>query len=290
MKSILFIPMAAVVALPAHFVGTWLADSNPPVALASSITTDGTQELTNRIERLREKNRSLEALLVEATKQTPAPKYDDGDIAAALAPWISLNDKLNAPDPDPALADVAIADMPMPDLLQRLGQVRPFSPVAEEIYRALRKAKRLDDLISAVEDQVHDRPDDSDLRVLLGVTYLQKLFTLGMSMESGKYAMMSDRAFDDALEIDPRNVNARFTKGMSLSNWPEFLGKTKPAIEQFEILIEQLEEPGQPNFAQPYLYLGNMYARIGKHREAKAAWEAGLKRFPGDERILEAMK
>ncbi len=111
-----------------------------------------------------------------------------------------------------------------------------------------------------------------------------------MSIESGRYAMQADASFNDALELDPLDVNARFTKAVSLSNWPEFLGKTKPAIEQFELLIEQLEKAGGKSFSAPYIYLGNMYQRIGETDKARAAWLAGQKLFPKHAELTQLLK
>ena len=67
-------------------------------------------------------------------------------------------------------------------------------------------------------------------------------------------------------------------------------GKQAEAIQNFETLVAQQENaPSQPQFAQTYLWLGNLYLQQGKTDEAKAAYEHGLAKFPGDEDLLKQL-
>ena len=161
----------------------------------------------------------------------------------------------------------------------------------QEIFEELRTNGRIDEYVAAIEALAAASPEDAELQVALGHAYLQKLFGMGNSPDMGDVAMKSDRAFDQALAIDENNWNARFSKAVSLSNWPAFLGRAPEAIEHFELLIEQQEGlPPRPEFAMPYLFLGNMHQAAGKREQAIAAWRAGLALFPTSEELRRALE
>ena len=69
--------------------------------------------------------------------------------------------------------------------------------------------------------------------------------------EKGELATAADKVFDKALELDDRQRDARFTKAVTLTFWPDFLGK-KP--------------------------------------EAKRTWERGLRRFPQDDELKSKLR
>ncbi len=150
-----------------------------------------------------------------------------------------------------------------------------------ELFERLRKEGRMDEFVEWIERLAEESPDDPALQVARGVAYLQKLFELGPTPEAGMLAAQADRAFGRALELDPQNWDARFTKAVALSNWPAFLGKTGEAIGHFEILIDQLEKQTlSPDHAQAYLFLGNMYVQTGEKEKAIESWRKGLAFFP----------
>ena len=124
------------------------------------------------------------------------------------------------------------------------------------------------------------------------MAYLQKLFDIGgASPEVGDLATQADLAFDRALELDPQNWDARFTKAVALSNWPAFLGRQPEAIAQFETLLAQQENsPPNPQYAQTYLFLGNMYVQTGERAKAIETWQSGLARYPDDAALLEQLQ
>jgi tetratricopeptide (TPR) repeat protein len=67
-------------------------------------------------------------------------------------------------------------------------------------------------------------------------------------------------------------------------------GKQAEAIQNFETLVAQQENgPLKPEYAQTYLWLGNLYMQQGKGDQAKAAYEKGLAKFPGDEELLKQL-
>lgn len=104
--------------------------------------------------------------------------------------------------------------------------------------------------------------------------------------KQGPAAMLADAAFDRALKADPTHWGARFTKATSLTFWPKITGKHIEAVKHFEVLMEQQEKGApKPEYAQTYLFLGNMHAANGDREKAQAAYDRGLRWFPNSEEL-----
>ena len=143
------------------------------------------------------------------------------------------------------------------------------------------KAGLLDELVALYEKQASDNPNDPKAQTALGNAYLQKIFNGAQGPEAGIWGNKADKAFDRALALDDHNWDARFTKAVSLSNWPAFLGKQPEAIANLETLVQQQSQGAlKPEYAQTYLILGNLYKQTGKNDQALAMWQQGLALFP----------
>lgn len=221
---------------------------------------------------------------------------DDERIADAVARWLESNgltaaDLATARHATARTGGEGLEGMSMEAVVQffmREGDTLE----AELMFQELRDAGRIDDFLAWIQDMAANDPKNPELQVALGVAYLQKLFDLGgASPEVGDLATQADLAFDRALELDPGNWDARFTKAVALSNWPAFLGRQPEAIAQFETLLAQQQlSPPDPQYAQTYLFLGNMYVQTGERAKAIETWRDGLARYPDDAALLEQLR
>lgn len=271
-------------------------------AAAEPTPTDGRAELASAVADLRAEVARLAQELARRESRLVAPTpvaegLDEADIAAAVARWRAAHPEAEAPS-TAARAEATraapealdVASLSLDELVRALSGNRFDDQRQQELFQALRESGRMDEYVAHMEALAAADPDNAELQVALGHAYLQKLFGLGNSPEVGDVAMKSDRAFDRALAIDDTNWSARFSKAVSLSNWPAFLGRAPEAIENFELLIEQQEGlPLQPQFAMPYLFLGNMHQAAGKREAAIAAWKAGLTLFPDSQELRRAL-
>ena len=161
----------------------------------------------------------------------------------------------------------------------------------EELWKQLREAGLIDDMVAAFKARADQYPDVADAQAQLGDAYLQKLFGVPDN-EKGKWSMLADRSYDEALDIDPKHWDARFAKAISLSHWPSFMGRGPEAMKHFETLIEQQESSGggHAGYANSYLFLGNMYHQAGKREEAKEVWQRGYNLHPGSAALAARLK
>lgn len=285
MKLALTILVAALAAFGAHRLAAPATHVAPRQANDEAVLRE-LADLRAGNERLAAELERRQSRLVAAA--APATVTGEAEIAAALERWhaahpaaerAAAGERVAARTLAPGERD--LASIPMAEIVGVLAGEGFGSDDEQELFQELRELGRIDEYVAAIEALAAADPENADLQVALGHAYLQKLFGMGNSPEVGPVAMKSDAAFDRALEIDDQNWGARFSKAVSLTNWPAFLGRGPEAIEHFEILLEQqATQPVRPEFAMTYLFLGNMQQAGGKREEALATWRAGLELFP----------
>lgn len=99
-------------------------------------------------------------------------------------------------------------------------------------------------------------------------------------MSAGNLIGQANALLEEALQIDSTSWEARFTLAMHHYHTPEFLGRAPDAIRHLEILLRQQGDGTQPQFANTYLYLGDLYRREGREQDAIAIWRRGAALFP----------
>lgn len=298
MKLLVTLLVAALAGFGGQRLGLARATRAPDPAPAAeglaSLATD-IQELRRANERLAAEIERRESGLVAA--RASRAEIGENEIAAAVERWRAAHPEeavaARAPKAERAKGTSEASDIasaPMSEIVQVLARRNMTELESAELFQKLREAGRMDEFVATIEALAAADPENPELQVALGVAYLQKLFEVGNTPEAGPLAMKSDAAFDRALELDDHNWEARFTKAVSLSNWPAFLGRGPEAIQHFEVLLEQQAAvPQRDEFAMTYLFLGNMQQAAGETDKAIATWKAGLERFPDIEQLQQAL-
>jgi tetratricopeptide (TPR) repeat protein len=146
-----------------------------------------------------------------------------------------------------------------------------------EMWKRAFAAGRMDEVIAKYEALAQANPSDVDTQMDLARAYMAYL---QMDQSKWQLSMKADKVFDDVLTLDNTHWEARFTKAVSYTFYPDFLGKKKDAIANFETLVQQQElQPVQADQAQTYLYLGNLLEQSDPKR-AREMWQKGAKRHP----------
>ena len=217
----------------------------------------------------------------ETAEEGPSPEAS----ASALAdtPTISSSTSAELPAEPPAKPSFA-ADISQ--LLETLVSPQATYAQKQAAWKELRDTGKLDEAITELEQAVKTDPSAAEYSAALGQAYLQKLQTIQDSRDQAILAMKADQAFDQALNVDPNNWDARFYKAAALSHWPAEMNKSQDVIENFSVLIEQQEtQPPQPQFAQSYLRLGEQYQKSGYPDLAVEMWQRGAALFPSNQAL-----
>ncbi len=135
-------------------------------------------------------------------------------------------------------------------------------------------------------------PNDADAQYGVGLGLISKLVGGQVTyVEQGQLSLMADEAFTRALEIDDHHFDARFSKAVSYTHWPEAFGKGPAAIAEFEILRQQsAQDSSIPMLDQVYTNLGIQYRKTGNTAKSREALEEGLRIFPDSKGIQEQLK
>jgi hypothetical protein len=170
--------------------------------------------------------------------------------------------------------------------------VAPQSSYAQKqaAWKELRDSHQLEKAIADLEHAAAADPSVAEYSATLGQAYVQKIRTLTDYREQAMLAMKADQSFDQALSLDSSNWDARYWKALSLSYWPADLNKSPEVIDNLVTLVEQQESRApQPHFAQAYVLLGDQYVKAGYADDAKATWQRGASKFPGNDALREKL-
>lgn len=219
--------------------------------------------------------------------ETAAKALKSGDLAAAEA----------------ALSPLAASEKPDPAALHLLSQVRLGQ-------------KNTKDAIAFAEKAAQLAPDNAEYHAHLGVALSARMPELGF-MQQAMVAGKMRKAFERALEIDPKNLNglvglARYfanapeIAGGSLTKAAEFatrlkeinpflgeseLGRIAERGEKFADALAHYEAAAQlkPDAVGPAFHSGRMLAKLGRKDEARTRYEAALKLNPNFEGAKKAL-
>ncbi len=161
-------------------------------------------------------------------------------------------------------------------------------------WKQLKDSGRLADAAAELEQRTKNDPSYAQLgdpekaqyQAALGQAYLKMCATSTDMRSQGIWAMTADKDFENALNLDPSNWDARFTKTVAMSYWPDSLNKGNEVIQQFNTLITQQEQQTpQEQFAQTYEWLGKQYQKAGQIDSAQGIWQRGASLYPGDQSL-----
>ncbi len=203
------------------------------------------------------------------------PQVSEAQIAAAVEAY--MRKQAGAPSDAPAGFDL---DADFDKLADANYWENP------DLWKRAFAAGRMDEVIAKYEALAKADPKSTAAQMQLAqacIAYLQ------MDPSKWQLSMKADKAYDNVLDLDENHWEARFSKAVSYTFWPDFMGKKKPAIEHFEILVQQQElQPVADHQAQTYLFLGNLLEQSDPER-AREMWQRGARRHPNDTALKEKL-
>ncbi len=260
-------------------------------------------------------------MLARIVEGAPPPSRSNRPAAAAGAPDVPLTeilDRLAALEarargprdvrdieraPDAVEKTVAVAkEPPAPEapsdpakegdpLAGVLGRTFGYGESETLFGRLARDHGAIGDVIARLEAEIAKNPRNADLHAALATAYAAKTaFDTPPGPEQGTVWEKAERAYDEAIRLDPGHWQARYGKAFGDSMAPEFVGLRPRAIRQFEELMEiQERKPAAPEHVEVYLRLGTLLKDAGNVRRARGVWQRGLDRFAGNARLAEAL-
>lgn len=214
-------------------------------------------------------------VMAAAPERVAAPTVSEEQIAAAVATYLQKRGSGAVP------AAAGAAEAPF-DLDKTFAELAVTSVWANSTpWKKAYASGRMDELMAKFEAAAKQAPNDPQAQLQLANAYIAYL-----QMDQTKAPQLSlkaDKAYDRVLDLDETHWEARFSKAVSYTFWPEFLGKKKESIQHFETLVAQQDSmPVQDSQAQTYLYLGNLLEASDPAR-AKEIFQRGAQRHPNNQ-------
>ena len=258
-----------------------------PAAGASAAQVTALSETLGRVEeRLRRlEDRPQVAPAVSPRSEVPVTR---ADIEAMVREVVAgaTGDSIPTLGGDEA---VEPAEFAVDGAFKELGSIE-WGDRSNAIWNEARKAGKTKELLALFEAAAAAAPNLPQAQYQLGQACIQALMGTQDFVEQGKLSQTADAAFDRTLELEATHWEARYSKAVSYTFWPDFLGKKAEAVRHLNVLLDQQERAGpEPKHIEAYLTLGNLYSQQGKEAEALAVWERGIARFPTDARLLEKL-
>lgn len=244
----------------------------------AQLRTDA-QALQQRLEGLA-KAPAVGSVPVDASAVRTAAAVSDEQIAAAVEAYLQRRGgAAGAPVGGVTAADGKVGFDLDHDFAELVGNNYWENTAA---WKKAFAAGRMDEVIAKFEALAKASPNDTKVQMDLANAYLAHL---QMDQSKWQLSMKADGVFDKVLALDDKHWEARFTKAMSYTFYPDFLGKKKDAIAHFETLVQQQESmPVDASQAQTYLYLGNLL-EARDPQKAKEMWQKGARRHPDNQEL-----
>lgn len=253
-------------------------------------------EMQRSIEELRTTNRTLLQKL-EALANAPAPaqapvtqrteaSISGEQLAAAVEAYLQKRGgaALGAIGTGAATAVPATAGFDL--VTEFAGLVGSNYWDNRDAWKKAFAAGRMDEVVKKFEELAAASPKDTKTQMDLANAYMAYL---QMDNSKYEYSMKADQVFDKVLALDDKHWEARFTKAVSYTFYPDFLGKKKDAIAHFDTLVKQQEQmPVEASQAQTYLYLGNLL-EARDPAKAREMWAKGAARHPDNQELAKKL-
>lgn len=253
--------------------------------------------LAAEVRALRKERQDDAERLAGLERELAAARTSLAQQAAAIESLRSAGAAVVAVEPAPArdttreAAEKAAAKAEFDELRRKVFAGEATDEEQQRFWELAHTSGVLAEIISELAAKVEQVPADVSARMQLAQAYLARLLSVPDGPERGSWAMKAEQQWAAVLEIDKDHWEARYSRAISWSYWPEQFNKAPDAIREFETLrAQQQRMTPEPEQANVYVTLAMLYRRVGNADKARQALEEGLVRHPGHDGLRKALE
>jgi tetratricopeptide (TPR) repeat protein len=156
---------------------------------------------------------------------------------------------------------------------------------ASEYRMAVIQANAYDRCIAFFEKLVADHPRSAHAWLNAGYAIIDKIPAAG-SVTQVILANSALKKFSRSIELE-RSWLALYTRGNSYLYWPKVLNRAPLGVTDLEEAVGLARKETKPKrvYARSFVALGDGYWKTGQPEKARAVWQEGLQRFPGEAQL-----
>jgi tetratricopeptide (TPR) repeat protein len=155
-------------------------------------------------------------------------------------------------------------------------------------YRSLCAARQQHDrAINFFRELAAAQPGSWRAHLELSCAYVDKIPTCkGVTalISQGALAAKALEQADLVVSNRPNLWVSDYARGLNHLNWPRAFRHSEDAIKDLTRCLAIQEQPSgqasKPYYLRVHMALGDAYAKAGKYKEAREAWQRGLQAFP----------
>jgi tetratricopeptide (TPR) repeat protein len=93
-----------------------------------------------------------------------------------------------------------------------------------------------------------------------------------------------------AIAADPNHTLAHYTLALNYYNAPKMFGQTDEALRELELIVQKWGTRRDLTIVgDAYFFLGRVYERLDRPKDAEATWKKGAELFPANARLKRAV-
>jgi len=157
------------------------------------------------------------------------------------------------------------------------------------VIKSAKGAADYDRCIAFFEKLVADHPQSAHAWLNYGYAYVDKIPAAG-SISQVILANNALKQFSQSITLE-RSWLALYTRGNSYLYWPKIFGRAPLGVADLEEAVglarKEVQEAKRPKrvYARSFVALGDGYWKTEQPEKARAVWQEGLQRFPGEAQL-----
>lgn len=156
---------------------------------------------------------------------------------------------------------------------------------ADQYRKAVIRTGEYDRALEFFEKLTTDHPRSANAWLNFGYAYVDKIPAAG-SITQVILANEALTRFSRSIEIE-RTWIALYTRGNSYLYWPKIFGRAPLGVADLEEAVALARSAPRPLavHVRSWIALGDGYVKTDQPEKARATWQEGLERFPGDPQL-----
>ena len=208
-------------------------------------------------------------------------------LAGLMTVWAPAACSAGEADSTPHIAEPSGLERGLTDRENRMKKSLDSYALPSEYRKECAGHGQHDRAINFFRDLVAVQPGNWRAHLELSCAYVDKIPTCKGALALVNRGALAGKALEQAemvVAARPDSWVSYYARGLNHLNWPRAFHHSEDAIKDLTKCVEIQErhggQGGRPYYLKVLVALGDAYTKAAKYKEAREAWQRGLKAFP----------